>query len=141
MSRVPCPVIQEQPSGCGIAACAALAGVSYAQARAVAEGLGIQAEDRALWSDTRYMRRLLMALGLSAAPSETSFSGWQALPDRALLAIKWHLENGTPFWHWVVFVRDNEDAFVLDSKRALKHHQRRDFGRMKPRWFIEVLNS
>jgi len=137
---MPCPidpVIQEQPSGCGIAACAALAGVSYAESRRLANGLGIYAEDQALWSDTEYVTRLLRAQGLEAqAPAP--FSDWERLPDRALLAIRWHLENGRPFWHWVVFARDAGQARVLDSKRALKHNVRTDFWRMQPKWFMAV---
>ena len=132
------PVIQEALSGCGIAAVAALAAVSYQQVRRQAAALNILAEDRKLWSDTTYVRRLLSAYDLRAAPDEIPFSDWQALPDRALLAIKWHRENGIPFWHWVVFVRERDDAFVLDSKKALRHNVRRDFGRMKPKWFIAV---
>lgn len=132
------PVIQEDMTGCGIAAVAALAGVSYCQARQQARRLGIDPADRTLWSDTAYVRRLLAAYGLRALPGEQPFSDWQGLPERALLAIKWHRENGKPFWHWVVFVRDAQEAFVLDSKRSLKHNLRRDFGRMKPRWFIPV---
>ncbi|MBV0931871.1 hypothetical protein [Marinobacterium weihaiense] len=131
-------VIQEEVSGCGIAACAALAGVSYAEARARANALGIHAWDQRLWSQTDHVRRLLQAFGIRAASGETPFTDWDALPDRALLAIKWRLENGQPFWHWTVFVRDGGDARVLDSKKALKHNVRRDFYRMKPRWFIAV---
>ena len=132
------PVIQEDTTGCGIAAVAALAGVNYRQARQRAARVGIDPEDRTLWSDTAYVRRLLAAYGLRALPGEQPFSDWQGLPERALLAIKWHRENGKPFWHWVVFVRAGQEAFVLDSKRSLKHNLRRDFGRMKPRWFIPV---
>ena len=39
------PVVQEQRTGCGIAAVAALAGVSYAKAKAVAASLGISVHD------------------------------------------------------------------------------------------------
>lgn len=46
------PVIQEEVSGCGIAACAVLAGIIYAQAKDRANSMGIYAEDTALWSDT-----------------------------------------------------------------------------------------
>ncbi|MDN3525601.1 hypothetical protein QWY79_10030 [Halomonas sabkhae] len=132
------PVIQEELSGCGIAASAALAGVSYPKAKRVANGLGIHAEDKALWSDTQHVRTLLEAFRVTTAPEETPFESWEALPDKALLAIKWHLEGGRPFWHWVVFVRQGERAFVLDSRKRLTSHVRRDFGRMKPKWFIEV---
>ncbi|MGP9766875.1 hypothetical protein ACT3UM_14215 [Halomonas sp. AOP13-D3-9] len=133
------PVIQEEISGCGIAACAALAGISYAQAKETANALGIYAEDTALWSDTEYVRKLLRALGITAAPTETPFdTSWERLPDKALLAIKWRMEQGKPFWHWVVFVRSEQETVVLDSKKALKTNARRDFGRIKPKWFIHV---
>ncbi|CAI8817905.1 MULTISPECIES: hypothetical protein [Pseudomonas] len=131
-------VIQEQPSGCGIAACAALAQIDYAQARQLANSLGIHAEDPQLWSDATYVRRLLSHLGITANAEQTLFSNWQALPNRALLAIKWRLHNGRPFWHWVVFVREAGECYVLDSKKALKHNRRQDFGRMKPKWFIAI---
>jgi hypothetical protein len=134
------PVIQEEISGCGIAASATLAKVSYAEAKCVANGLGIYAEDKALWSDSDYVRRLLSALHLTTASSEAPFTTWETLPQKALLAIKWHLKNGKPFWHWVVFVRQGDEPFVLDSKKSLKNNVRRDFGRMKPKWYIEVFD-
>ncbi|WP_299257733.1 hypothetical protein [uncultured Kushneria sp.] len=132
------PVIQKEPSGCGIAACAALAGLTYDTARSRAAELGIHAGDRTLWSNTAHVRRLLRALDIDTAPNERSFTGWEDLPDRALLAIKWRLIDGVPFWHWVVFVREAGESVVLDSKAALKHNVRRDFGRMKPKWWIEI---
>ncbi|MDQ7729828.1 hypothetical protein [Halomonas sp. SpR8] len=132
------PVIQEEISGCGIAACAALTSITYVQAKEAANALGIYAEDTALWSDTEYVRKLLRALGITVAPTETPFDTWESLPDKALLAIKWRMEQGRLFWHWVVFVRDEREAVVLDSKKALKTNTRRDFGRIKPKWFIRL---
>jgi len=134
------PVIQEEISGCGIAASAVLAGLSYHEARQKAAALGIYAEDKALWSDTGYVRKLLGELGVSVASEETEFESWEQLPDKALLAIKWRLEAGKPFWHWVVFVRHSSGAVVLDSKKALKSNVRKDFGRIKPKWYIAVTN-
>lgn len=132
-------VIQEEKTGCGIAACATLANVSYAEAKRVANGLGIHADDPALWSGTAYVRRLLSAFRIESAPMEAPFTSWDAVPGKALLAIMWHLEQGEPFWHWVVFVRRGEDVFALDSKIGLASNVRRDFGRMKPKWFNEVI--
>ncbi len=132
------PVVQEDRTGCGIAAAAAVAGLSYRRARAAAASLGISARDERLWSDTAYVRRLLARFGLRAATFTKPFRSWEALPDRALLAIKWHRRAGRPFWHWVVFVRDRDGSYVLDSKRALKTHVRRDFGRMRPKWSLAV---
>ncbi len=102
--------------------------------------LGIHASDTSLWSDTEYVRTLLREFGISASPQEKPFESWEQLPDKALLAIKWRIEQGKPFWHWVLFVRENGEAKVLDSRKALKSNVRRDFGRIKPKWYIEVSN-
>lgn len=132
------PVIQEERTGCGIAAAAAIAGVSYARAKTVASSLGISAKDERLWSDPAPVRRLLARFGRRVAPTIRPFRSWRALPDCALLAVKWHRKNGRPFWHWVVFVRELDRAYVLDSKRALTAHVRSDFGRIKPKWSLAV---
>jgi len=133
------PVIQEETTGCGIAASAALAGISYRQAKQTANALGIYADDQSLWSDTQYIRRLLLNLDINTSPQETPFKSWEALPGLALLAIKWRQQGDQAFWHWTVFSREKGDAYVLDSKRTLKNNIRKDFGRIKPKWFIEVI--
>lgn len=132
------PVIQLEPTGCGIASVAAIAGTSYSRVKAVANSLGIYADDKRLWSDTNHVRTLLARFGFKAHRTGIRFTSWDTLPDLALLAIKWHRENGRPFWHWVVFVRENGRPQVLDSKRDLREHIRTDFGRMRPRWYISV---
>lgn len=134
-------MVQLERTGCGIATVAAVAGVSYRQAQRTANGLGIFAGDRRLWSETGYVRRLLREYGLRPASLERPFRSRKSLPDLALLAIKWHREQGRPCWHWVVFVRDAEGERVLDSKRSLKRHVRTDFGRMKPKWYLAVTKN
>jgi hypothetical protein len=125
------PVVQQETTGCGIAS---VAGLSYARAKTLAAGLGISAQDEGLWSETDYVRRFSDRLGYRAARKELPFRSWDALPDLALLAIKWHVEKRRPFWHWVVFVREANRNYVLDSKKTLRKHRRTDFGRMKPKW-------
>jgi hypothetical protein len=132
------PVVQQERTGCGIASVAALAEIDYGRAKAKANRLGIFADDPTLWSDTKYIRMLLHSVGISVSGKEQKFVSWEKLPDRALLAIKWHLEKSKPFWHWVAFVREGEFSYVLDSKKTLQKNKRTDFGRMKPKWFIEV---
>ncbi len=66
---------------------------------------------------------------------------WGALPKIALLSIKYHEENGCSLWHWVVFKRKEEEAFVLDSAAYLKENKRTDFQNMHPKWFIEILKA
>ncbi|WP_303291231.1 hypothetical protein [Marinobacter sp. SS5-14b] len=133
-------VVQEEVTGCGIAASAALAGLSYAEAKGRANALGIYASDTSLWSDTEYVRKLLREWGVSVSPKETPFESWERIPDKALLAIKWRMEHGKPFWHWVLFVREAGQGMVLDSKKALRSNIRQDFGRIKPKWYIEITN-
>ncbi len=132
------PVVQLERTGCCIASVAVLADVSYREMQRVASQLGIFADDSKLWSETGYVRRLLAEYGIRSARTEMPFTSWDALPDRALLAVKWHKERGHPFWHWVVFWRGPDGPVVFDSKRTLRRHVRTDFGRIKPKWFISV---
>jgi hypothetical protein len=129
------PVIQQDRTGCGIASVAALAGRTYAAVKREAAQLGIAVSHARLWSDTRHVRRLLAHFRIPVKGQE-DFVSWSALPDCALLAIKWHREKDGPAWHWVVFVRDASGSYVLDPKKALRTNRRTDFGRMKPKWFI-----
>ncbi len=133
------PVIQQEQTGCAIASSAAIAGISYTKAKQIASRLGITAKDSTLWSSTRPVCRILKELGIKTGASETPFKNWESLPDCALLAIKWHRENGIAYWHWVVFVRESGKEYVLDSKKSLTKNIRTDFGRMKPKWFIKVI--
>src|SRR3546814_14708040 len=61
----------EEAAGCGIASVAALAGMSYQQARVAAAKLGIFAADPKLWSQTAPVRSLLAHFDLHAAPRDT----------------------------------------------------------------------
>ena len=132
------PVIQQEKTGCAIASSAAIAGISYTKTKQLANNLGITASDSTLWSSTKPVRAILKKLGIKTSASEIPFKNWQTLPDCALLAIKWPKEKGKAYWHWVVFVRESEKEYVLDSKKSLATNVRTDFGRMKPKWFIKV---
>lgn len=132
------PVVQQEKTGCGIASSAAIAGLSYQEAKKIANSIGIHAEDQSLWSDPQHVRDLLAKLGIGTDQYETPFTGWESLPDCALISTKWHLYKGKPFWHWVVYVRKNSARYVLDSKKSLKTNVRTDFGRIKPKWYIKV---
>jgi hypothetical protein len=132
------PVVQLERTGCGIASAAVIAGLSYPKTKAIANALGIFAQDRNLWSKTSHVRKLLAHLDIKTGPREVPFRSWAGLPDLALLSIKWHLEKGRPYWHWVVFVRENGRSYVLDSNKGLRSHCRTDFARMKPKWYIPI---
>jgi len=134
------PIIQEDKTGCGFASVATLAGVSYQHVKTVEGRLGIDVQDPNLWSDSKYVQKLLTSYSFSVSRKITAFKSWDNLPPRALLAIKWHKRNDCAFWHWVVFYRGPQGPMVFDPKRELHTHCRTDFGRMKPKWFI-MINS
>ncbi|MGO2233862.1 hypothetical protein B6N13_22515 [Marinomonas sp. UCMA 3892] len=133
------PVIQEETTGCGIAAVANILGKTYSQMKASANAMGIYADDKSLWSDTQYVRQMLSATDVKTSAYEVPFTSWAILPDLALLAIKYHQEEGKNFWHWVVFKRVDGKSFVLDSASYLPSNIRTDFESMQPKWFIEVI--
>ncbi|MFI0472682.1 GNAT family N-acetyltransferase [Halomonas sp. HMF6819] len=132
------PVIQQEPTGCGIASAATILGLTYEDMKARANAMGIYAEDESLWSSTDYVRRLLAHKHVATSPKELPFTGWQALPDLALIAIKPHQRDGKHFWHWAVFQREKGQAVVLDSASYLPANVRTDFDAMHPAWFIAV---
>ena len=131
-------IIQEETTGCGIASVANIVEQSYAKVQAKANAIGIFASDNTLYSDTQYVRNLLREYDVQVSSNEIPFKSWEALPDVALLSIKYHEENGLFFWHWVVFKREQGISVVLDSAAYLKENKRIDFQNMKPKWFIEV---
>ena len=131
-------IVQEEPMGCGIAAVANIANLSYATVKAKANSMGIFAGDELLYSDTQYVRNLLKEYGFSASTDEMPFQSWSLLPDVALLSIKHKIENNRPFWHWVVFKKSSAGGIVQDSSMQITNHERTDFENMQPKWFIHV---
>ena len=134
-------VVQEETTGCGIASVANILGHSYPEMKAIANAMGIYASDKSLWSDTQYVRRMLLNAGVETSRDEVPFDSWETLPDLALLSIKYHQEEGKDFWHWVVFKRLDGQPFVLDSASYLPSNIRKDFHAMQPKWFIEVKHA
>ncbi len=134
------PVIQEETTGCGIASVANILGKTYSEMKTIANAMGIYASDQSLWSDTQYVRHMLLSAGVETCEHEIPFKSWETLPNLALLSIKFHRQQGKTFWHWVVFKRINGQAFVLDSANYLSSNIRYDFEAMKPKWFIEIKN-
>ena len=133
------PVIQEEKTGCGIAALACILGKSYEEMKTIANSMGIYATDEFLWSDTKYIRRLLKANNFETGCEEIPFQTWCELPAIALLSINHYKEKGRNYWHWVVFNRTDEKAIVFDSASYLSSNIRNDFESMQPKWFIKVI--
>ncbi len=131
-------IIQEEETGCGLASVANIIERPYAEVKAKANSMDIFADDERLFSDTQFVRILLNEYGVQASSHEILFRSWAVLPDLALLAIKYYEEKGNPFWHWVVFKREQGRPVVLDSAANLAENKRTDFQEMEPKWFIEI---
>lgn len=132
------PVRQEETTGCGLASVAAISGRTYTEVKTLANSLGIFADDIKLFSETAYVRKLLRHYNFDTSSEEIPFESWEALPDTALLATKYHHELGKPFWHWVVFNRSHDQPVILDSAAMLECNLRTDFNTIKPEWYITV---
>ncbi|MEH6358604.1 MAG: hypothetical protein V7745_06415 [Pseudomonadales bacterium] len=130
-------IIQEEKTGCGIASVANIVGLSYEEVKNKANSIGIFAKDESLYSDTGYVRKLLNEYAFNTSDKEVSFNSWDELPNLALLAIKYHLEAGKPYWHWVVFKREKE-AYVLDSASYLEKNKITNLSGLTPKWYIAV---
>lgn len=130
-------IIQEEKTGCGIASVANIVGLSYNQVKRKADSKGIFASDESLYSDTAYVRTLLNEYGYGTSHREMPFDSWHDLPSLALLAIKYHLEAGIAYWHWVVFKREAE-AYVLDSASYLEVNKITNLNELDPKWYIAV---
>jgi hypothetical protein len=134
------PVVQDEPTGCGIAAVATIVEKEYFEVKDLANSLGIFAEDNKLFSDTKYVCKLLDKYNIISQPKKP-FASWEALPDLALLASNYHIENGRPFWHWVVFLRENNQTMILDSNPSLDQNKRTDLDQIRAEWYIEVTKN
>lgn len=130
-------VIQEETTGCAIASSAAIAGLSYQQVKHIANNLGIFAEHTSLWSSDHSIRKILSELGFQTG-TLTDFTRWERLPELALLSTNWHLKDNTPYWHWVVFVREDDQPYLLDSKPSLTENKLSNFEKTDVKWFIPV---
>lgn len=130
-------IIQEEETGCGIASVANIVGLSYLEVKDKANSMGIFAKDESLYSDTEYVRKLLGEYDFNTTDKEILFKSWSKLPSLALLAIKHHLEAGKPYWHWVVFKRE-EEAYVLDSASYLEKNKITNLSDLNPKWYIAV---
>ena len=129
-------VLQQDPSGCGLACVSMLRNVSYSKVKKVALTLPNFDASSTFYTEAKDLRVLLRHLGVSCAKRLVSFSSWERLPECCILAVSFREADWT--WHWVVFRRNGADAYVLDPRPSVKANRRRDFGRLRPRWYLKV---
>lgn len=129
-------VIQQDRTGCGIACVATIACTSYSKVRHMACIQFGWREDGVFYTMSLHLARLLDSLGYTAGRGR-AVRHWESLPNLAIVAINPHKEDSG--WHWVVFVRDDGNAYVIDPRS--KRKRRTDFGRMRLRSCIPILSN
>ena len=129
-------ILQEEATGCGFACVAMLAETSYQEVKKLANQQGMNASDEKLFTTTDYVRKLLGDLNFSLGQDEVAFTHWNELPQLALLATKYRIENDNPRWHWCVYSAN--PARVLDPASYLDVNERTDFDNIDVKWYIPV---
>jgi len=131
-------VRQRDPTGCGLACIAMIAGTNYEKVRDIAVNELGWNEAEAFYTGTRDLRELSRYFGVDVGKRRRPFKTFQSLPTVAILAINYKEQTDT--WHWVVFHRIEDNPVIYDPNQSIKNDKRRDFGRIKAKWFLPVLN-
>ena len=132
-------VKQGDPTGCGLACIAMLANTNYEEVKEVAiKKLGFN-KSGTFYTGTRHLRELAGHFKIELGKKRRKFKRFEELPETTILAINYNKKSDT--WHWVVYRREPNDEFVYDPKKNIKSNKRRDFRRIKAKWFLPVINT
>lgn len=130
-------IVQEDPTGCGLACVAMLSNTTYKKVRKAALEIDLL-KGRTLYTSAKDLHNLAKKFDLSLGQRRRKFKSFDALPDTAILAINYRPKTGS--WHWVVYHRNSKDEYVIDPMRTVKTDKRKDFKRLqnKTKWWVEV---
>jgi ABC-type bacteriocin/lantibiotic exporter with double-glycine peptidase domain len=134
-------VLQEDPTGCGIACLAMLAGLSYKEVKAICQALPKFQELGHFYTRPEDLRSIAVAIGVTLSKRYLNFTGWDRVADLAIVAINYKIKPEGASWHWVIFSRVGEQAFVVDPDKSIVIPKRLDFSNIKAKWFIPVVST
>ena len=159
---------QQNKFGCGLACVAMIAGTPYREIREVFRELNGDPEFmfvprpnhnmvvKNYGTNVTNLQQILDLYNIRANKSETKFTGWDNLPDVAILAVNFRKElvggEKKECWHWVVWNRELDcvlDPFpyatdIYQAKKAKRRSRnlpsniRTDYKRMRPISYIRV---
>lgn len=129
-------VVQEDPTGCGLACVAMVAGETYTEIRRLAiEYLGVDPVGP-FYTDLDDLRYMLNWYGYGVLRS-TSFKSYTPISPISIMGIE---RNGSGVEdHWVVHVKCGLDRYVLDPAPGVKSEQRRDWWRLHPVSYANII--
>jgi len=128
-------IIQDDASGCGLACVAMIVGATYAEVKKLALDNGILEEKRTFYTISRDLISLLNYFNFKAE-RERKVSHWSSIQSLSIVAINFRESSNS--WHWVVYVPDENQGYVLDPHKKIKKEQRRDLSRMRLRSYIPI---
>jgi ABC-type bacteriocin/lantibiotic exporter with double-glycine peptidase domain len=126
-------VVQRDPTGCGLACVASIANTSYESVKRIACHTFNWHERGVFYTYASHLAKLLAQYGCGAGQAR-AVRRWESLPVLAIIAVN---PDKTNFrWHWVVYVRNADEEYVVDPRS--KRVRRRDFARMRLRSYIPI---
>lgn len=127
--------VQVDSTGCGIACVAMLTGKSYEYIKQVGLENDIFSTKKAFYTDTADIVKMLKILGIHSERGR-KVSNWDTIKSISIVGINYRESSDT--WHWVVYIPNEEEKYVLDPNKKIKTDKRTDFSRMKLRSYIPV---
>lgn len=128
-------ILQEDATGCGLACIAMIVGKTYAEVKKIALDNEILEEKRTFYTKDKHLISLLDYFNFKAK-KERKVSQWPLVQTLSIVAINYKKNNDS--WHWVVYVPDENQGYVLDPHKKIKTDKRVDFSRMRVRSYIPI---
>lgn len=132
----PKPVRQNDPTGCGLACVACLAGATYADVKEVATTIfNWPPTTRCFYTTSAQIIALLEEFELQGMKGRM-VRNWDSISSLAIVAINPRELKKSVYWHWVVFSKIGDKAIVIDPKT--KSMVRKNISRIRLRSYIPV---
>lgn len=127
-------VVQGDSTGCGLACVAQVSGENYHKIRDIAVNLLAFERGGTFYTTIYDLRWLLGEFGYSLSRNMV-FKSYEGVGTLAILEI----ERPGDYNHWVVLVKCGLDMYVLDPAQHVKSDKRRDFHRLRPVSYANVV--
>lgn len=128
-------ILQEDATGCGLACVAMIVGKTYAEVKKMALDNGILEEKRTFYTISSDLINLLDCFNFKAQRGR-KVNHWSSVQTVSIVAINFRESNKS--WHWVVYVPDENQGYVIDPHKKIKNDKRVDFSRMRLRSYIPI---
>lgn len=129
-------VIQQDSTGCGIACIAMVAGISYSEAKRITLNNRILKKSvKNFYTTTKDLVNILNSIGIESSKGR-KVRYWSSINTISIVGIN-YLET-TNTWHWVVFIPNEDNGYVLDPSKKVKTENRKDFSRMRLRSYLPI---